>query len=188
MKILVPLAKGFEEIEAVTIVDVLRRAEFEVTLAGLEAGPCLGSRGVLITPDVEWKEIEPSDFDALVLPGGMGGTLAMAERPELLAALQVFRSEERWVGAICAAPLVLARAGVVDQVPITAHPGVQGELGKRCAAIEPGPRVLVSGHVVTSQGAGTAMEFALELVGLWAGEAMRQSVAEGLVAANPRLR
>lgn len=188
MKILVPLAEGFEEIEAVTIVDVLRRADLDVTLAGLMPGPCRGSRGVLVTPDVGLASVDPGDFDALVLPGGMGGTRAMAERPELLAALKDFRSKQRWVGAICAAPLVLAQSGAFEGVPITGHPAIQAELGASGGNVDSSRRVLVSGQVVTSQGAGTAMEFALKLVELWAGEEAQEAVAKGLVAAIPSAR
>ncbi len=182
MRVLVPLAEGFEEIETVTVVDVLRRADLDVTLAGLLPGPCLGSRGIVVTGDASLEDLDPLDFDALVLPGGMGGTLAMAEHAGLLEALRAFRDQNRWVAAICAATLVLDRAGVAEGVPVTAHPSVHDQLG---ANLEPGPRVLQSGRMITSQGPGTAMEFALELVRAWVGDAKRAELAQAMVVAPP---
>lgn len=181
MRILVPLAEGFEEIETVTVVDVLRRAELDVTLAGLQPGPCRGSRGIVVTGDVCLDEIDPLDYEAIVLPGGMGGTLAMAEHAGLLEALRTFRSQDRWLAAICAASLVLDRAGVAEGTPITAHPSVHGQLG---ANLQPEPRVLQSGRLITSQGPGTAMEFALELVSAWAGPAKSAELARAMVVAS----
>ena len=103
-KILVPLAEGFEEIEAVTIVDVLRRAELDVTLAGLDgAGPQRGSRGVLVQPDCAFADLEPGEFDVIVLPGGLGGTVRMLEEPRLLDALRELHARGGLTAAVCAA-------------------------------------------------------------------------------------
>ena len=180
-RVLVPLAEGFEEIEAVTIVDVLRRAELDVTVAGLTPGPLTGSRGVRLLPDVQFADVEPLDYDVLVLPGGMGGTLAMMEDARLLAGVRAFHADGRLVAAICAAPMVLARAGIVDGVPLTAHPGVQDRLG--AAEVRAEPRVLSSGRVLTSQGPGTAMEFALALVEELRGSAKRRELERAMVVA-----
>lgn len=164
-RVLVPLAEGFEEIETVTIVDVLRRAEVEVTLAGLGGeglAPVQGSRGIHVAPDVPWSAVDPATFDALVLPGGMGGTLAMMEDERLVAAVRDSVERGRLTAAICAAPMVLSAAGVVDERPFTAHPSVQERLGE--PGLEPDQRVVRAGNLITSQGPGTAMEFALALV------------------------
>lgn len=181
MRILVPLAEGFEEIEAVTIVDVLRRADLEVTLAGLAPGPCRGSRGVVLQADALLEELDPLDFQAIVLPGGMGGTLAMAEHEGLLGALRIFWRERRWIAAICAAPLVLSRAGIVEGVALTAHPGVHEQLG--AADLRPRERLVVTGRLITSQGPGTSMEFALGLVEAFVGPEKRSELAAAMVVA-----
>ena len=118
-KILVPLAEGFEEIETVTIVDVLRRAELDVTLAGVgadELRPIVGSRGIAVQPDAVWSAVTPSDFDAIVLPGGMGGTLNLIEEPSVLAALGASDAAGKLTAAICAAPLVLDAAGLIERL------------------------------------------------------------------------
>lgn len=162
-KVLVPIAEGFEEIEAVTIIDVLRRAELDVTVAGLgSAGPILGSRGIRVQPDLALDELDLAVFDVIVLPGGLGCTEALMGDEMLLASLRAHHGAGKLTAAICAAPMVLAEAGVIDGVPVTSHPSVRGKLGK--AEVRAAPRVIQSGNVMTSQGAGTAMEFALALV------------------------
>ena len=161
-KILVPLADGFEEIEAVTIIDVLRRAEIQVTVAALSDGVVVGSRGIKVEPDATLSELDLDSFDAVVLPGGMDGTLHMMEDERLIEALRGMHAKGKLTAAICAAPMVLAKAGIVSGVPITAHPSVLDRLGD--AEVRPRPRVVCSGSVMTSQGPGTAMEFALALV------------------------
>ena len=178
-RILVPLAEGFEEIEAVTIIDVLRRAGLEVTVAGLSAGVLEGSRGVRVEPDVLFSDIDPETFDAIILPGGMGGTLHLMKEERLLDGLRRLHAGGKVTAAICAAPMVLAEAGLAEGVPMTSHPSVRGRLGG--ADVQGAPRVLKAGSLITSQGAGTAMEFALALVAEFCGEAKRAELAEAMV-------
>ena len=160
--VLVPMAPGFEEIELVTIVDTLRRAEVEVVIAGLGPNPVLGSRGIAMLADHEFGELDSSAFDAIVLPGGLGGTRAMAASEAVLEAVRTARSRGRLVAAICAAPIVLAEAGVLGDARITCHPSVTQELAAHDPCDE-GP-VVRSPGLMTSQGPGTALEFALALV------------------------
>lgn len=181
-KILVPLADGFEEIEAVTIVDVLRRAELDVTLAGLDGdGPRRGSRGVRVTPDCAFDGLDLDVFDVIVLPGGIGGTVRMMEEPRLLEALRDLQARDGWTAAVCAAPMVLAAAGVVSGVPITSHPSVRDRLGD--ADVRSEPRVVRSGKVITSQGPGTSLEFALALVAELVGPEEAEELGKALVTA-----
>jgi 4-methyl-5(b-hydroxyethyl)-thiazole monophosphate biosynthesis len=161
-RVLVPLAWGFEEIEAITIVDVLRRAGLEVVVASLEPGNVRGSHAIEVAPDVELAAVDPASFDVVVLPGGMPGTTNLAADARVLAAVRELHASGKTVAAICAAPLVLARAGLIGGVEVTSHPSVRSELGD--AVVLDRPAVVVSGTIVTSQGAGTAMEFALALV------------------------
>lgn len=160
--ILVPLAEGFEEIEAVTIIDVLRRAELPVTVAGLEPGPVMGAHGIALTPDCALEEVATGSLRMIVLPGGMPGTTNLAEDERILSLVRDLHAHGRRVAAICAAPLVLARAGVLGDGPATSHPSVRDRLGN--ARVLDEPRVVRSGRILTSQGPGTALEFALEIV------------------------
>jgi 4-methyl-5(b-hydroxyethyl)-thiazole monophosphate biosynthesis len=161
-RVLVPLAEGFEEIEAVAIVDVLRRAGLEVTTASLAEGPVTGSHGIVLQPDAALADVDAGSYDVVVLPGGMPGTIHLMEDERVLAAVRTLHARGGTTAAICAAPMVLAAAGVVTDVPVTSHPSVRERLGD--ADVRDAPRVVKSGPVVTSQGAGTAIEFALGLV------------------------
>ena len=191
-RVLLPLAPGFEEIEAVTIVDVLRRAGIEVVVAGLPGssgagvaeggGPVEGSRGIHVTPDLPLAQVDPAGFEAIVLPGGLGGTEAMIADGGLLAIVREHHGRGKLLGAICAAPMVLAAAGVAAGHELTSHPSVRGRLGD--AVVRDAPRVVRSGHVITSQGPGTAMEFALALVEELVGGEAREDLAGAMVVAT----
>jgi len=180
-RVLVPLAAGFEEIEAVTIIDVLRRAEVDVTSAALDELEVKGSRGIHVVADARLDSLDLDSFDAIVLPGGMGGTLRMLESSELLSALGRQRQAGRLTAAICAAPLVFERAGIVDGVPITSHPSVQDQLERGQVRAE--QRVVREGSVLTSQGPGTALEFALAVVAELCGANKSSELAQAMVVA-----
>jgi 4-methyl-5(b-hydroxyethyl)-thiazole monophosphate biosynthesis len=160
---LIPLAPGFEEIEAVIVIDVLRRAGVLVTVAGTEPGVIEASRGVRIEPDTTLDAVDPAGFDLIVLPGGLKGTTALREDPRVLEMLRRHHAAGRLTAAVCAAPTVLAAAGIASAHRVTAHPSVWDQL--RAANVDvQDERVVVDGHVVTSQGPGTSMEFAYALV------------------------
>ncbi len=181
-RILVPLAEGFEEIEAVTIVDVLRRAGLEVVVAGLAPGPVTGSHGIPIVPDTHLDALDAGGITLLVCPGGQPGTRNLAADPRVLALARRLASEGRRTAAICAAPLVLHAAGILRGVAVTAHPSVHALLpGAELRADE---RVVRSGTVLTSQGAGTALEFALELVADLCGRARADELARAMIVAR----
>ena len=177
--ILVPLAEGFEEIEAVTIIDVLRRADLDVTVAGLEPGPVRGAHGVTFDTDCPLSEIESDRIHMLVLPGGMPGTTNLQEDERILALLRELHGSGRPVAAICAAPMVLATAGLLDGCSATSHPTVRDRLGS--ARVVDDERVVRAGTVVTSQGPGTSLEFALELVSQLAGPEKARELAEAML-------
>ncbi len=176
-EVLVLLAEGFEEIETATIVDVLRRGEVPVTLAGLDGvGPCRGSRGIVFVPDVAFDAAE-GPWAWVVLPGGMGGTERLAADGRVRDLLQRQLAGEGHVAAICAAPMVLEGAGLLPDHAYTCHPAVAQRLrtpGRQDVAVVDSPRV------VTSQSAATAMAFALHLVARERGAAVRAQVATGL--------
>lgn len=179
MKALIPIANGCEEMEAVIIIDTLRRAEWNVTVAGLTAGTIEASRGVKLVPDTPWDQINPADYDVLLLPGGFGGTEALMEHAGVLQALRDFNEKEKWVGSICAAALALNAAGILEGRRFTCYPGVEAHLPGHLKRST--DTVVVDGHVITSQGPGTAFEFALKVIAECSSPNLSQSVREGLL-------
>ena len=160
-KVLVALAPGFEEIETITVVDILRRAGARVVLAATEEGPVEGSRGVSVLPDTLIDQVSDSDFDLVVLPGGQPGTNNLLKNAKVNAIIKNMHKAQKQVAAICAAPIVLHAAGILKGVAVTSHPSVQEQLTDTQYSDD---RVVVDGHIVTSRSPGTALEFALKLV------------------------
>ena len=177
-KVLVMLAQGCEEIEAVTVIDILRRAGIEVTSAGLDDLPVLASRGVMLLADTTLDLAQHQDFDMIVLPGGQPGTDNLKADKRLTALLQQMSQQGKYLAAICAAPSVLAAAGLLDGRKATCYPTCLDNFPKvnlQTAA------VVEDGKLITSRGPGTAMDFALTLVERLAGKAKRQEVEAALV-------
>ena len=176
-RVLVPLAQGCEELEAVTIIDLLRRAGIEVIAAGLESGPVTASRGVRLLPDMTLDEALRMDYDMVALPGGLPGSDHLADDQRLTALLRSMNESGRFVGAVCAAPKVLARAGILEGKQATAFPGVlQAEMHPEIT----GNPVTRDGRVITSRSAGTAMDFALEIIDALLGSEQRDTVEKSL--------
>ena len=177
-RVLIPLASGVEEREAVITIDIFRRAQWDVVAAGLKSGPVRASRGVTIMPDKIWREVDPFAFDVLIIPGGAGGVDVLNAAPHILETIRVFDSSNRWIGAICAGPLVLQTAGILAGRNVTCHPAVNDKLTATRRLPE---RVVVDRNLVTSQGAGTTFEFALTIVKLIDGVAKAKSIMQGIV-------
>ena len=171
-------ANGSEEMEAVIVIDVLRRAGWDVVTAGIEEGVITASRGVRLVPDTILADVDTSRFDLLFLPGGGPGTKAMCADARVLDTVSAFHDSGRMVAAICAAPLVLQKAGILDGVRATCHPAVEEEL---VVTERDADRVVKDGNIFTSQGPGTAMEFALALIAARSGEDAARKVIPGLV-------
>ena len=178
-RVLVPLAEGSEELEAVTVIDLLRRAGIEVVSAGLETGAITASRGVVLIPDATLEEIFDQDFDMVVLPGGGPGAEHLGADGRLIALLQRMAAKGRITAAICAAPKVLAKAGILEGKQATSYPGALASIGGGGATLCDDP-VVVDGTVITSRGPGTAMDFALQLIETLAGQSTRDQVQAGL--------
>lgn len=175
--VLVPLAQGCEELEAVTVIDILRRAGINVVSAGLDAQPVRASRGVMLVPDTTLDEALKHSFDMVVLPGGQPGTNHLKADARIIALVQQMAAKGRYVAAVCAAPSVLGKAGVLDGKRATGFPGsLEGFSNVKLA---PGA-VVEDGKLITSRGPGTAMDFALTLVERLAGRAKRDEVEAGL--------
>lgn len=178
-RVLVPLAHGCEELEAVTVIDVLRRAGIEVVTAGLEEGPVEASRGVKLVPDTTLDEaLAHEDFDMVVLPGGGPGAKRLAADERVTELLRRLADSEKFTAAICAAPRVLAGAGLLRGRRATSFPGALDGLEHGADYVE--EAVVQDGKVVTSRGPGTAMDFALHLVELLAGRDRRDEVEAAL--------
>lgn len=179
-RVLVPLAQGCEELEAITITDLLVRAGVEVTTAGLDERPVTASRGTTIIPDTTIEAIADQSFDLIVLPGGSPGADHLRDNKSLQLLLKNHAAAGRHIGAICAAPKALAAAGLLEGRRATAYPGVLEALANeqidiRNSAIE------IDGNIITSRGPGTAMDFALTLIELLEGSARRDEVNKQLV-------
>ena len=160
-KALVLLAPGFEEIEAVTIIDILRRGQIDVTISGLEKGLVTGSHNISIQSDTHYKNVNEKEFDMLILPGGQPGSTHLKNDPLVLEWIRSRFSSGKKLAAICAAPTVFQAAGITKNIRITSYPGEAAVFTE--SRYETGS-VVKDGGVITSRGVGTAIEFALELV------------------------
>lgn len=173
--VLVPLAQGCEELEAVTIIDLLRRAGITVTTAGLDAQPVKASRGTVLIPDTTMDKVMAQHFDMMVLPGGLPGADHLRDDPRVQQKLKETAAQEKYVAAICAAPRALAQAGLLNGRRATSFPGsLEGSPAENLHYVT--TPVVVDGKVVTSRGPGTAMDFALTLIELLLGHEARVKV------------
>lgn len=178
-RVLVPLAQGCEELEAVTVMDLLVRGGVEVIRAGLEPGPVLCGRGTTLLPDTTLEAVLHDDFDMIVLPGGLPGADHLDADPRIHALLRRTAEAGRHVAAICAAPKVLLHAGLLTARHATAYPGtLDGQ--QRDGLVVETAAVVRDGNIITSRGPGTAMDFALELVEILQGSDQRAEVEAGL--------
>jgi 4-methyl-5(b-hydroxyethyl)-thiazole monophosphate biosynthesis len=176
-RVLVPLAEGFEELEAVSVIDLLRRAGVEVVTAGLAEGAVRASRGTRVLPDATLAALAGQTWDMIVLPGGLPGADHLAADTRLRDLLLDHAGAGRWTAAICAAPKVLVAHGLLEGRRATAYPGVLEAAGHGDAVAE---AVVRDGEVITSRGPGTAMDFALALIELLAGREKRDEVEAAL--------
>lgn len=159
-KAAVLFADGFEEIEALTVVDIMRRANIKCDMISIRNLEVTGAHGVKVISD---KLIDEGvdDYDLIVLPGGMPGATYLKKDNRVINAIKKFHKEGKFVAAICAAPIVLDRAEIIEEKDITSYPGFEDEL-RGCKYRE--EKVVVDGNIITSRGPATAMEFAYKLV------------------------
>ena len=179
-RVLVPLAQGCEELEAVTIIDLLRRAQIEVVTAGLADGPVTGSRGTRLLPDVTLDAALTQSFDMVVLPGGQPGATNLEKDARIQALLKKMAAAGHYTAAICAAPKVLAAAGLLDGKRAVCYPKAINPVEFPAVKLET-RGVVRDGQVITSRGPGTAMDFALELIEVLTSRATREQVEAWLV-------
>ena len=163
-KVAVPLADGFEEIEAITIIDVLRRAGIEVTTISVTGNlEISGAHHIEIKADKLFSDFDFGEYDMIVLPGGMPGSVHLNQHEGLKQVLMEMKKQDKYIGAICAAPFVLGGLGLLEGLQATCYPGFEKYL-RDAKHSEEG--VVSDGKIITGRGAGLAMPFALKLLEL----------------------
>ena len=173
------LAEGFEEVEALTTVDVLRRAGIDAKTVSVTGSRTVnGTHGISVGADLLFEEADYGACEMIVLPGGLPGATNLGEHQGLTDQIKAFAASGKKVAAICAAPMVLAQCGILDGREATIYPGMEEHLA---GAVPTGANVTVCGDIITGRGPALAMEFALALTEELAGAEVRKQVAEGLL-------
>ena len=179
-KVFIFLADGFEEIEGLTVVDLLRRAGIDITMVSINKDKSVkGSHGISLMADSVFPDTDFSDADMLVLPGGMPGTRYLSEYAPLVSLLRDFYNKEGKIAAICAAPTVLSSLGFLTDKKATCYPSMMQQLDCRETSEE---SVVTDGNITTSRGLGTALPFALSLIGQLISEDKAREIAVSVVA------
>ena len=173
------LGTGFEEAEAVTPIDLMRRAQIPVATVGVTGKTVAGAHGIEITADITIDEMDLTQMDMLMLPGGLGGVSSVMGSQPALDAVRFAYDNGKWVAAICAAPTVLAHLGITDGRHATCYPGCEEKMGS--AIMEENKAYVVDGKVITGTSAGCAIPFGLALVEALCGRDKANEVAEQIV-------
>jgi 4-methyl-5(b-hydroxyethyl)-thiazole monophosphate biosynthesis len=177
-QVAVLLADGFEEVEAMAIIDILRRADITVVIAGLHEGYIESTRHVKVIPDTGIDTIRADNFDMLVLPGGQPGADNLNADERVKNLIREFYDKGKLTGAICAAPYVLANAGILEGRQATAYPTFKDRLG---TALYQDQNVVIDGQVLTSKGPGTALHFGIAIVESLAGREKAEAIKEAML-------
>jgi 4-methyl-5(b-hydroxyethyl)-thiazole monophosphate biosynthesis len=178
-RIAIFFAKGYEEIEALTVVDICRRLGLTIDMVSVtEELRAEGSHGIVVEMDKTFSQVEFADYDMLLLPGGGEGTKNLEAHQPLMAQIDAFYEEGRYVGAICAAPSILGHRGILKGRRACCYPGFESHL--EGATVTEGP-VEIDGNVVTSRGMGTAVDFGLAVAGLFCGREKAAALAKSIV-------
>ena len=173
------LGTGFEEMEAIAPIDLLRRAGIEVKTVGVTGKTVYGSHGIGVEADILPEEMDLDAMEMIVLPGGLGGVASTRASKPALDALRYGWEQGRFVAAICAGPTVLADLGITDGRNATCYPGCEGQMGS--ANMQPGAAAVRDGKLITGTSAGCAIPFALELIRALRGEEKAQAIAQQIV-------
>ncbi len=177
-KVLIPLAKGFEEIEAVSLIDIMRRAEIEVIVAGVGKKMVNGAHNILVQADELVCNVNSDDIDMIVLPGGWDGTYALADDADVQRLLKEMDAKNKLIGAVCAAPYALNKAGVL-KTNYTCYPSVEEQIGLEGYTAE--QMIVEEQNVITSRGPGTSACFALAIVEKLKGKETADGLKNGML-------
>lgn len=176
--VVILLADGFEESEALVPADLLRRANREVSLAGLDSRQVTGGHGIAVTADCTLADLDPDGIELLMLPGGLGGVSAIQASPAALDLIRQVWEKGALLAAICAAPTLLAPLGILEGRRAVCYPGMEDGLGPARAC--KGERVVVDGRLITGEAAGSAFDFGLALIEALDGRAAADAVRQGV--------
>ncbi len=177
-RILVPISNGFEEIEAISIIDICRRANLDVTIAAIENIQIIGAHNIKIEADTMIENVSSTDFDMIVLPGGLPNAFTLADNIHVQKLLKEFKEADKNIGAICAAPYALHKAEVLN-TNYTCYPSFEQKI--KLDGYHNEDAVVIDDKVITSRGPGTAMLFALEIVNILCGEETYTNLKNGLL-------
>lgn len=178
-KIAVFFGNGYEEIEALTVVDLCRRAGIDTQMVSVTEAPSVtGSHGISVAMDKMYDEIDFSELDMIVLPGGMPGTLNLEAHAGLMEQVDAFHKAEKYVAAICAAPSILGHRGILNGKSACSYPGFENDLNGANVVFD---SVVRDGHVITSRGMGCAIDFALEIIAALCGKDEAKQKAESII-------
>ena len=180
-KIIVPISNGFEEIEAINVIDICRRANIEVKIAAVEELLTVGAHNIKIQADCKIEDINSDDFDMIVLPGGLPNAFTLAENNKVQSLLKEFKEKKKKIAAICAAPYALHKADVLNE-NFTCYPSFEEKI--RLNGYHNNDSIVIDNDVITSRGPATAMIFALEIVNILCGEETYNQVKNGLLLAD----
>lgn len=173
------LADGFEEIEALAVVDICRRGGLTIDMISIMGKTeVTGSHGIMVKADGLFEDAVIGDYDMLILPGGMPGTLKLEAHEALMQQVDEFYAAGKKIGAICAAPSIFGHKGILKGRRACSYPTFENQL--EGAAVTPGP-VEISDNVITSRGMGTAIDFGLAILGVFCGQEMAQKIAKAII-------
>lgn len=177
-KVCIFLADGFEEIEGLTVVDLLRRAGISIVMVSImETKHIIGAHQISIDADEMFDRVDYSGMDMLILPGGMPGTKYLSEHEGLASLLKQFNQDNKWIAAICAAPSVLGKYDILKGKRATCYPGFEEKL---MGAHRSNEKVILDQNVITGKGMGVAIEFSLKIIETLLGKASAEEIAEAI--------
>ncbi len=178
-KVSIFLADGFEEVEGLTVVDLLRRARIDVTMVSIMGrNKITGAHDIVVEADELYEDMDFSNMDALILPGGMPGTKYLGEHSELVKLLKSFNKDQKLIAAICAAPSVLGVNSILDGKKATSYPGFEDKLEGASFVEEP---VVKDKNIITSRGLGTAIDFSLAIIEALKDKDRAEEVAKSII-------
>lgn len=179
MKAAIYFAEGFEEVEALSVVDVLRRGGVEVVMVGLDAMTITGAHHIQVGMDAVLSEVKHEQIDMMILPGGVLGVQNLSKSESLMAQLKAFKAQNKWLAAICAAPSILGLAGLLEGEAATCYPGYEDKL---LGAKATGERVVLSGKTITAIGAGASLDFGYKILEVLKGKELSQEIKQKMMA------